>query len=126
MCYRCDVSDRDAVLSLANKVKDEVGDVCILVNNAGIMHCHPLLRHNPQEIRKTYDINVLAHFWVSLSGIYGSTFTPVRKVAKKRQLTWSCVCVRSSVRPPARPRGRIRPPSPPPGHVFVKFCIEVF
>ena len=80
MCYRCDVSDRDAVLSLASKVKEEVGDVSILVNNAGIMNCHPLLRHNPQEIRKTYDINVLAHFWVSFSGIY-TTFTPVRKAA---------------------------------------------
>jgi hypothetical protein len=90
------VSDRDAVLSLANKVKDEVGDVSILVNNAGIMHCHPLLRHSPQEIRNTYDINVLAHFWVSLSGIYSSTVTPVLKVAKKRRLIWSCVL---SVRP---------------------------
>jgi len=74
------VSDRDAVLSLATKVKEEVGEVSILVNNAGIMNCHPLLRHNPQEIRKTFDINVLAHFWVSFSGIC-TTFTPVRKVA---------------------------------------------
>ena len=64
------MSDRDAVLSLASKVKEEVGDVTILVNNAGIMTCQPLLRHNPQEIRKTYDINVLAHFWVSFCGIY--------------------------------------------------------
>jgi NAD(P)-dependent dehydrogenase (short-subunit alcohol dehydrogenase family) len=55
---------------MARKVKEEVGDVCILVNNAGIMNCHPLLRHNAQEIRKTFDINVLAHFWVSFSGIY--------------------------------------------------------
>ena len=59
------MSDRDAVLSLAKRVKEEVGDVTILVNNAGIMPCHPLLRHNYQEIRKIYDINVLAHFWVS-------------------------------------------------------------
>ena len=69
------MSDRDAVLSLANRVKEEVGDVSILINNAGIMNCHPLLRHNPQEIRKTYDINVLAHFWVSFSGIYNTFHT---------------------------------------------------
>lgn len=62
--YKCDVSDRDAVLTLARKVKEEVGEISILVNNAGIMPCHPLLQHNPQEIRKLYEINVLAHFWM--------------------------------------------------------------
>ncbi|GFG40855.1 hypothetical protein Cfor_05354, partial [Coptotermes formosanus] len=60
--YKCDVSDRDAVLLLANRVKEEVGDVTILVNNAGIMPCHPLLRHTPQEIRKIFDINMLEAF----------------------------------------------------------------
>jgi len=77
------VADRDAVLSLANKVKEEVGDVTILVNNAGIMSCHPLLGHKPQEIRKTYDINVLAHFWVSLSGIIAVLSHPFAKLRKK-------------------------------------------
>lgn len=62
--YKCDVSDRDAVLSQATKVKEEVGDVSILINNAGIMNCHPLLRHTPREIRKTFEINVFAHFWM--------------------------------------------------------------
>ena len=29
------------------------------------MPCHPLLEHTEQEIRLMYEINVLAHFWVS-------------------------------------------------------------
>ncbi|PSN39108.1 hypothetical protein C0J52_17483 [Blattella germanica] len=62
--YRCDVADRDAVLQLAKRVKADVGDVTVLINNAGIMPCHPLLQHNPQEIQKIFDINVLAHFWM--------------------------------------------------------------
>lgn len=62
--YKCDVSDREAVLELAKKVKQEVGDVTVVVNNAGIMPCHPLLHHNHQEIRKIFDINVFAHFWM--------------------------------------------------------------
>lgn len=61
--YKCDVANRDDVLLLASRVKEEVGDVTILVNNAGIMPCHPLLRHTPQQIRQIFDINVLAHFW---------------------------------------------------------------
>ncbi|KAJ4448795.1 hypothetical protein ANN_00186 [Periplaneta americana] len=75
--YKCDVSDREAVLELAKKVKQEVGDVTVVVNNAGIMPCHPLLHHNHQEIRKIFDINVFAHFWnnhghiVALSSMAG-------------------------------------------------------
>uniref|UniRef100_A0A336KJD4 Short-chain dehydrogenase/reductase 3 n=1 Tax=Culicoides sonorensis TaxID=179676 RepID=A0A336KJD4_CULSO len=62
--YKCDVSDRDAVLELAKKVKADVGDVTVLVNNAGIMPTHPIERHTPDEIRNTLNINVLAHLWM--------------------------------------------------------------
>lgn len=61
---RCDVSNRNEVLEAAAKVKAEVGDVTVLVNNAGIMPCHPLPGHKSDEIRKIFDVNVLAHFWV--------------------------------------------------------------
>ncbi|XP_054266342.1 estradiol 17-beta-dehydrogenase 11-like isoform X1 [Macrosteles quadrilineatus] len=61
--YTCDVSNRAAVLAMAEKVRQEVGDVTVLVNNAGIMPCHPLSGHKPQEIEKIFDVNVLAHFW---------------------------------------------------------------
>ena len=49
---------------MATKVRADVGEVTVLVNNAGIMPTHPLLKHTPQEINKIFDINVLAHFWV--------------------------------------------------------------
>lgn len=62
--YKCDVSNRDEVLALATKVRAEVGEVTVLVNNAGIMPTHPLLKHSPQEIKKIFDINVMAHFWM--------------------------------------------------------------
>lgn len=53
-------------MALAAKVSAEVGDVTVLVNNAGIMPTHSLLKHSPEEIRKIFDINVMAHFWVCL------------------------------------------------------------
>ncbi|RZF32774.1 hypothetical protein LSTR_LSTR016821 [Laodelphax striatellus] len=61
---RCDVSNREEVLALAARVRAEVGDVTMLVNNAGIMPCRPLPNHKPEEIRKIFDVNVLAHFWI--------------------------------------------------------------
>lgn len=60
---RCDISKREKVFELADKIKAEVGSVSILVNNAGIMPCKPLIAHEEAEIRKMYDINVLAHLW---------------------------------------------------------------
>ncbi|KAK7789584.1 hypothetical protein R5R35_009951 [Gryllus longicercus] len=62
--YTCDVSSREEVLRVAEQVKKEVGDVTILVNNAGIMPCKPLANHNPNEITRMFDINVFAHFWM--------------------------------------------------------------
>lgn len=61
--YICDVSNREEVLKLADKVRKEVGAVSVLVNNVGIMPTHPLEQHTPDEIRRVFDINVLSQFW---------------------------------------------------------------
>ncbi|XP_068626801.1 17-beta-hydroxysteroid dehydrogenase 13-like [Battus philenor] len=61
--YVCDVTDRAAVMKLAEKVRKEVGEVDILVNNAGIMPCKPISRQTEQEIRLMMDINVNANIW---------------------------------------------------------------
>lgn len=42
----------------------EVGDVTILVNNAGIMPQHEMLKHSEKEIRMIYEINTIAHCWM--------------------------------------------------------------
>lgn len=63
-CCSCDVSDRQSVLATAKKVKEEAGEISILINNAGIMPAHPLEQHTEEEIRNIMNINVIAHFWV--------------------------------------------------------------
>lgn len=62
--YVVDVTNRELVLATAAKVLSQVGDVTILVNNAGIMPAHDLLEHTEAEIKRIFDINVLAHFWM--------------------------------------------------------------
>lgn len=59
-----DVTNREKVLEAGAKVLKEVGAVTILVNNAGIMPSHSLLEHTEGEIRKTIEINLVAHFWM--------------------------------------------------------------
>ncbi|CAK9828709.1 Short-chain dehydrogenase/reductase family 16C member 6 [Anthophora retusa] len=61
--YKCDVSKREEVFAVAEKVRVEVGNVTILINNAGIMPCRAFLDHTPEEIKRIFDINVLAHCW---------------------------------------------------------------
>ncbi|CAH1121636.1 unnamed protein product [Ceutorhynchus assimilis] len=62
--YKVDVANREEVLATAKKVQEMVGEVTILINNAGIMPHHPFLDHTEKEIRKIMDINVMAHFWI--------------------------------------------------------------
>lgn len=62
--FRCDVSNRVMVNETVEKVKKDVGDITIVINNAGIMPTHSLLDHTPEEIEKITNVNLLAHFWV--------------------------------------------------------------
>lgn len=58
------MSDRQEVLNAAKLVKQQVGNVTVLVNNAGIMPCRPMFLQSHETIEKTFNVNVLAHFWV--------------------------------------------------------------
>ena len=55
--YECDVSDREAVKAMAKKVRKEVGDVNILVNNAGIMITKQFLQQTDSEVQSTIDVS---------------------------------------------------------------------
>lgn len=61
--YAVDVSDREAVYRTAAKVREEIGPVDILINNAGIVCCKPLLELSDKMIETTYAVNILAHYW---------------------------------------------------------------
>lgn len=63
--FSCDVTKREEVIKLREKVDVEVGAVTIIVNNAGIMPCKRLLNHTEADIRKVFDVNIMAHFWVN-------------------------------------------------------------
>ncbi len=58
--YNVDVSNIEAIKSIAKKVKKEVGIVDILINNAGIIVGKQFYEHSTDEIMKTMEINALA------------------------------------------------------------------
>jgi all-trans-retinol dehydrogenase (NAD+) len=61
--YHCDVSDRETVYRTAEKVRDEVGKVDILINNAGIVSGRSFLENTDEQLRRTMEVNILSHFW---------------------------------------------------------------
>lgn len=63
--YQVDISNRAAVYATAERIKQEIGTVTMIVNNAGIVTGKRLLECTDEKIIKTFDVNVLAHFWVS-------------------------------------------------------------
>ncbi|RWS27532.1 Short-chain dehydrogenase/reductase family 16C member 6-like protein [Leptotrombidium deliense] len=61
--FACDVSNFESVYETAKRVKREVGVVSMLINNAGIVTGKRLLSLQENEIKRTMDVNFLAHFW---------------------------------------------------------------
>lgn len=66
--YRVDVSDRDAVAAAAESVRADVGDIDVLVNNAGIVRGNAYFweTKDRNDIDKTMAINALAPMYVTL------------------------------------------------------------
>ncbi|XP_061121909.1 retinol dehydrogenase 10-A [Syngnathus typhle] len=63
--YACDVGKRESVYSTAEKVRREVGEVDILINNAGVVSGHHLLECPDELIERTMVVNCHAHFWTT-------------------------------------------------------------
>ncbi|OLL23827.1 putative oxidoreductase isoform A [Neolecta irregularis DAH-3] len=60
--YECDVASREQVEQVALKIKERLGIVSILINNAGILVRKPLLEQTHEEIQRVIDVNLFGHF----------------------------------------------------------------
>ena len=64
--YVCDCSNKDEVQATADRVRKDVGNVTILINNAGVAGGKTLLDSSEEDIQRVMEVDALAHFWVSL------------------------------------------------------------
>ena len=62
--YAVDCSRKEEIYAAAERVKEEVGDVSILVNNAGVVSGYNVLDLTDEQVELTMKVNTLAHFWV--------------------------------------------------------------
>lgn len=67
-----DITDVDAVAGAAATVLDELGEAHVLVNNAGIITSKATVAEaTEEEIRRTFEVNTLALFWVTKAFLPG-------------------------------------------------------
>ncbi|NXO01314.1 DHB11 dehydrogenase, partial [Rhinopomastus cyanomelas] len=60
-----DCSKREEIYRAAEKVQKEIGDVSILVNNAGVITAADLLSTQDHQIERMFEVNILAHMWTT-------------------------------------------------------------
>ena len=56
--YRTDVSDFESVKTMVEKIRNDLGDVIVLINNAGFYQRSGFLDLSPEEWRRTLDVNL--------------------------------------------------------------------
>ncbi|CAD6215935.1 GSCOCG00004237001-RA-CDS [Cotesia congregata] len=61
--YVCNLCNREDVYKKAEILKSEVGQVSILINNAGIATGKKFMDTPDELISKTMEVNTMAHFW---------------------------------------------------------------
>ncbi|KAM9260858.1 epidermal retinol dehydrogenase 2-like [Cariama cristata] len=61
--YHCDCSNREEVYDQADKVRKEVGDVTILINNAGLLLGKKFCDIPDADFEKTLRVNFLSQVW---------------------------------------------------------------
>lgn len=60
--FSVNLADPSDIATVFKSVQSELGPVDILINNAGIVAGKYLLEHSPEDIRRTFAINVESHF----------------------------------------------------------------
>jgi len=56
------VTKSEQIASVASRIRAEHGEPTVLVNNAGIGLGRSILDESEEQIRRTFDVNVIAHF----------------------------------------------------------------
>lgn len=64
--FQVDVANYDEIVLLKQRIKNDLGDVDILINNAGLLPRVSLLQGNPEDILRIIKVNLVSHFWVNL------------------------------------------------------------
>ncbi|KAE8442819.1 hypothetical protein EG329_002791 [Mollisiaceae sp. DMI_Dod_QoI] len=63
--YQCDITSPSTISSVASEIRKDVGDPTIIINNAGVARGKQILDATEKDVRFTFDVNTLAHYWIA-------------------------------------------------------------
>ncbi|KAK0171477.1 hypothetical protein PV327_011239, partial [Microctonus hyperodae] len=63
--YVCNLCNKEDVYEKAEIIKKEVGQISILVNNAGVVNGKKLMDMSDELMSRTMNVNIMAHFWTA-------------------------------------------------------------
>ncbi|XP_047365714.1 short-chain dehydrogenase/reductase family 16C member 6-like [Vespa velutina] len=61
--YVCDLCNREDIYKKAALIREEVGKVTILINNAGVVNIMKFLETPDNLLIRTMEVNIMSHFW---------------------------------------------------------------
>ncbi|TVY23267.1 Dehydrogenase [Lachnellula hyalina] len=62
--YKCDITSPTTISSIASQIRKDVGDPTIIINNAGVARGKSILDASEKDVRFTFEVNSLAHYWI--------------------------------------------------------------
>ncbi|THV45832.1 hypothetical protein BGAL_0446g00070 [Botrytis galanthina] len=63
--YKCDITSPSTIATTATRIRSEVGNPTILINNAGVARGKSILDSTEKDIRFTFDVNTLSHYFTT-------------------------------------------------------------
>ena len=76
LTFQVDVTDLEAIYAIVNNIIEELCEIHILVNNAGITQDNLFMRMKPEQWSKVIDVN--------LNGVFNVTKAVIRSMMKQR------------------------------------------
>ncbi|KAH8756933.1 hypothetical protein BGZ57DRAFT_649740 [Hyaloscypha finlandica] len=63
--YKCDITSPATLAAVAKEIRKDVGEPTVLINNAGVARGKNILDATEKDVRFTFDVNTLAHYWTA-------------------------------------------------------------
>ncbi|CAG7928937.1 unnamed protein product [Penicillium olsonii] len=62
--YQVDISSTKSIFDAASDIRILHGEPTIIVNNAGVFHHGTILGSSEEDLRRTFDVNIVSHFLI--------------------------------------------------------------
>jgi len=62
--YQCNLANKDETKLMASYIRDNIGEVSILVNNAGVLFATDFMSLTDEQISLTFNVNIMAITWL--------------------------------------------------------------